>query len=819
MSAVLQGLNTNLFFVEHKHLEEEIKDGKSHKNQHEAEFIVSLCQYLILQEYKPEQITILTTYTGQLHCLRNLMPSDLFTGVKVHVVDKYQGEENDIVLLSLVRSNKEGKVGFLSIPNRVCVALSRAKKGLYCIGNREMLSQVKLWSNIFQTLSENGQVGDALTLCCQNHPTRHVKVACAEDFKQAPEGGCCEPCDFRLTCGHVCRIVCHPYDMEHKKYMCMKKCEKILCDLEHRCPLVCHQTCPELCPVTVEKIIPECQHKQMVPCHQDPQKFECQVPCQKMLQCGHPCDSACGAPCTTMCKVNVTFKLRCGHSQEDACYYKMMDTEPKCRTPCQLQLKCGHVCPGSCARCFQGRFHLPCSHRCERLLVCSHTCKEPCTRDCPPCMMPCENCCIHSKCKNRCGQPCAPCAEPCAWQCRHLSCSKLCHEPCDRPPCTEPCEKTLKCGDPCIGLCGDKCPSKCCICDPDEVTEIFFGTEDDPEAHFIQLEDCGHIFESTAMDVWMDEKQQANDEEEVAIKLKECPRCRTPIRKNLRYGSHINRSLAEIEMVKRKINRQEDIKEHTRALKKQLLENLGMQMHQHEEYIIIFDRLGEPNLTANDLWVLENKIDFQIRVNKLQEIERKNMSDLQAIRFSKNVCEFVDWLSSRHQKFTDQQVSDLQRELLRLTLLAELNARHHMAGERGQNDDVQFEVQTTRAVLEKPSQFTDQDVASVKEALKKLDDKLPLTGLQISDQERDMIISAMKLPPGHWYKCPNGHVYLITECGGAMESRRCPDCDATIGGSNHALVSGNEVASEMDGAQHGAWSDANNLLNYEGFDF
>ena len=49
----------------------------------------------------------------------------------VKTVDSYQGEENDIVLLSLTRSTHDGKIGFLDITNRVCVALSRAKLGFY----------------------------------------------------------------------------------------------------------------------------------------------------------------------------------------------------------------------------------------------------------------------------------------------------------------------------------------------------------------------------------------------------------------------------------------------------------------------------------------------------------------------------------------------------------------------------------------------------------------------------------------------------------------------------------------------------------------
>lgn len=49
--------------------------------------------------------------------------------MKITVVDNYQGEESRIVILSLVRSNRDGKIGFLAAQNRVCVALSRAKEG------------------------------------------------------------------------------------------------------------------------------------------------------------------------------------------------------------------------------------------------------------------------------------------------------------------------------------------------------------------------------------------------------------------------------------------------------------------------------------------------------------------------------------------------------------------------------------------------------------------------------------------------------------------------------------------------------------------
>jgi len=50
---------------------------------------------------------------------------------------------------------------------------------------------------------------------------------------------------------------------------------------------------------------------------------------------------------------------------------------------------------------------------------------------------------------------------------------------------------------------------------------------------------------------------------------------------------------------------------------------------------------------------------------------------------------------------------------------------------------------------------------------------------------------------GHWFQCPNGHIYAIGECGGAMQQSHCIECGATIGGGNHQLASGNRRADEF----------------------
>lgn len=55
--------------------------------------------------------------------------------VRLATVDNFQGEESNVVIISLVRSNPANSIGFLKISNRVNVLLTRAKKGMFIFGN------------------------------------------------------------------------------------------------------------------------------------------------------------------------------------------------------------------------------------------------------------------------------------------------------------------------------------------------------------------------------------------------------------------------------------------------------------------------------------------------------------------------------------------------------------------------------------------------------------------------------------------------------------------------------------------------------------
>ena len=161
-----------MFFYHHDHQEEQ--DGNSFYNIHELLMALHLALYLVReQDISPHRITILTTYNAQLNQLVNTRAQGSWSWleqVRMAVVDSFQGEENDVIILSLVRNNTRNSVGFLRTNNRICVALSRARNGLYILGNMHMLAKANpLWSHMERNLMENGEIGQQFPLQCNNH--------------------------------------------------------------------------------------------------------------------------------------------------------------------------------------------------------------------------------------------------------------------------------------------------------------------------------------------------------------------------------------------------------------------------------------------------------------------------------------------------------------------------------------------------------------------------------------------------------------------------------------------------------------------------
>ncbi|KAJ5400538.1 hypothetical protein N7465_011027 [Penicillium sp. CMV-2018d] len=111
------------------------------QNLGEAEYAVAMYQYMRLLGYPASKISILATYAGQTALIRDVLShrcgkNPMFGMPKiVTTVDRYQGEQNDYVILSLTRTRS---VGYLRDVRRLTVALSRARLGLYILGRREV---------------------------------------------------------------------------------------------------------------------------------------------------------------------------------------------------------------------------------------------------------------------------------------------------------------------------------------------------------------------------------------------------------------------------------------------------------------------------------------------------------------------------------------------------------------------------------------------------------------------------------------------------------------------------------------------------------
>ncbi|PYI11934.1 P-loop containing nucleoside triphosphate hydrolase protein [Aspergillus sclerotiicarbonarius CBS 121057] len=594
----VSGIERRLFWLDHRHVEDPTDPAEpmqSKTNTWEVGMVTSLVRYLCQQgKYGPGEIAVLTPYVGQLRVLKDVLGKEmaliisetdsdaldepeelemhgshangrsrwynrqentrkgcLLDVLRLATVDNFQGEEASIIIVSLVRSNRYRNCGFLKMPNRINVLLSRAKHGMYIIGDASTASSAPMWSSVIQLLEKGVNIGPKLELRCDRHPNNRFHVSCPNDFSiHAPEGGCAEKCRLRLNCGHICAVKCHS-ERQHKAVRCMELCTRMR-DCGHACAKKCHESCGE-CVEMVYNVPLPCGHiAERVECKhmRDLGKVRCTKPVVRTMDgCGH------------------IMKIRC---------FENTDTM-RCSNRCDSPLACGHSCRHLCWQCryvVGDLYHInhgSCQSACGRgFATCSHACRRPCHQGtaCPPCDLTCEVRCRHSRCANKCSEPCPPCAEPCGWGCEHRERCKLpCAVPCSNLPCSVRCEKKLCCGHRCPGLCGERCPDSrycrdCCGQDilAQNVDMIEFRTYEDinvDEDPLVFLS-CGHFYTASSLDGIMGMSDHYEMEQStgkiIAPKLhrildsgrpKGCPECRTPLRDIDRYNRIIKQAFLD----------------------------------------------------------------------------------------------------------------------------------------------------------------------------------------------------------------------------------------------------------------------------------
>ncbi len=100
-----------------------------------------------------DQIGVITPYAAQARLLREKLPMG---DLEIDTVDGFQGREKEAIVISLVRSNERGEIGFLADLRRTNVAMTRARRKLILIGDSATLSSDPFYARLIAHFESHG---------------------------------------------------------------------------------------------------------------------------------------------------------------------------------------------------------------------------------------------------------------------------------------------------------------------------------------------------------------------------------------------------------------------------------------------------------------------------------------------------------------------------------------------------------------------------------------------------------------------------------------------------------------------------------------
>ncbi|KAJ3016332.1 UNVERIFIED_CONTAM: hypothetical protein HDU68_012270 [Siphonaria sp. JEL0065] len=442
------GISSNIYFWTHNGKEERASVGLSKVNRVEAKMVCDLAKYLVTCGVPVTSIAIITPYKGQLMEIRKMLEKapynltafkDPKNSVVISTVDRFQGDESDIIIASLVIDSKSTSP-FVKLLNRMIVLNSRARIGFYIIGNPAYFEHnpVTHWKTTIDRLIEpaplkmpepdanDGEVGTSvfsgprfgseLTLCCPQH---RIQTKTATTSTQLKLGFCKVICTEKLPCSHDCGMKCHFPVSTHQNQCgvlipspCLQHPQNIECFNLFRLAGVSHQSGVDKalerfkCDVNVQLQLP-CTHITNLPCSTKKTVSSGAAPfptCTKASltpfihsECKHELNGKCNVitgytknPETVPnCDEEVEYMPHCGHSIVVKCYLKRMYESGASAflLPCQQSLDLQLWTGGSVTvtgQVLEGGIYGPkdanCQQKVEYLMSCGHSVQVPCER-------------------------------------------------------------------------------------------------------------------------------------------------------------------------------------------------------------------------------------------------------------------------------------------------------------------------------------------------------------------------------------------------------------------------------------------------------
>lgn len=148
----LQNTGTHITFIDTAGSgfnEEHGANSSSLQNPGELNIVMKLLQ---TEELDPSSTAFISPYSGQVAAAKELMPKP----IRISTIDSFQGQEKENIILSLVRSNDDGEIGFLKDYRRMNVAITRAKEKLFVIGDSGTIASDAFYNAFLTYIEQHG---------------------------------------------------------------------------------------------------------------------------------------------------------------------------------------------------------------------------------------------------------------------------------------------------------------------------------------------------------------------------------------------------------------------------------------------------------------------------------------------------------------------------------------------------------------------------------------------------------------------------------------------------------------------------------------
>ncbi len=144
-----------IVFVDLETEEEQRRGSTSYQNPGEARCVKRVVNCLLKIGLKEKHIGIITPYDDQVDLLKTMIPNE---DLEIKSVDGFQGREKEVIVISFVRANDRGELGFLTDLRRLNVAITRAKRKLIIVGNSRTLRAHPVYDSLIDYIEHRGKV-------------------------------------------------------------------------------------------------------------------------------------------------------------------------------------------------------------------------------------------------------------------------------------------------------------------------------------------------------------------------------------------------------------------------------------------------------------------------------------------------------------------------------------------------------------------------------------------------------------------------------------------------------------------------------------